>query len=404
MKTNISLEEARQLLMECAQPVEECSAALPDALDRVLSRNIHANIDLPPFPKSPVDGYALRAEDIARAQIANPVTLKVIEEVRAGYAPREKVTAQTTIKVMTGAPIPEGANAVVRFEDVKREGNLLELDQAVKAGHNIILAGEDVQKGERVAEQGAIINPPLLGLLAALGIKETAVFRKVKIAIFSTGDELTEPGAELGPGKIYESNLHSLVAACARLKAEPISFGVVPDDQAAIAARLSRALAQADLVITTGGVSAGDYDLVPDAVREVGAEGIFHKINMKPGSPMLAAKYNDKLILALSGNPAAAFVTFDLLVVPVIKKIMGLARQLPREMKAILAEDFLKASEQRRFLRAKIYSEREKNYVKLTGKQSNGILKSLVDCDAFVDVPAGSGPLAAGQEVSVVMI
>lgn len=404
MKTNVSLEEARQLLLEAAVPVEECVAALTDALGRVLSKDIHASANLPPFNKSPLDGYALRAKDTEKAEPSSSVLLRVIEEVRAGYMPCEKITAGTSVKVMTGAPIPDGADAVIRFEDVKREGDLVRLYHPVKAGSNIIPSGEDVEKGETIARKGMVINPPLLGLLAAAGVNEVPVFRKVKIAIFSTGDELMEPEAKLTPGKIYDSNLHSLIASCAKLGAEPIPMGIVPDEKPAIAERLAQALEQTDLVITTGGVSVGDYDIVPDAIREIGADNIFHKIDMKPGSPMIAAKYKNKLIAGLSGNPAAAFISFDLIVVPLIKKMAGFDKKLPSKISAILSDNFNKPSNQRRFLRAKLYADKGKVFVKLTGNQSNGVLKSIVDCDALIDIPAGSGPLSAGQEVSVVIL
>jgi molybdopterin molybdotransferase len=404
MKTNIALEEARELLLDFAQPVEDCLIALPESLGRVLSQDISASFDLPPFDKSPLDGYALRAADIKDAARQNPVTLQVIEEIQAGYMPREQVAAGTAIKVMTGAPIPVGADAVVKFEDVQRTGDLIELTAPEKSGGNIISLGEDVKQGEIVAQRGTLINPPLLGLLAAVGISQAPVFRQLKTAIFSTGDELMEPKEKLLPGKIYDSNLHSLFANCASLGAVPTSLGTVPDEKEAIVNRLLTALDQADVVITTGGVSVGDFDLVPAALAEIGAEVIFHRLKMKPGSPMIAAQYQNKLIIGLSGNPAAAFITFDLIAVPALKKMMGLSSPLYPELKAILTETYNKPSNQRRFLRAKLYQDKEKLCVKLTGNQSNGILKSLVNCNALIDIPAGSGSLAAGAEVRVVML
>ena len=271
-------------------------------------------------------------------------------------------------------------------------------------GRNIICAGEDVTNGEVVAKKGTMINPPLIGLLAAIGVDKVLVFDKIKIAVISTGDELVDPSQELMAGKIYNSNLHTLSACCMQLGTEPVSMGIVPDEADKIARRLNEAIEAADLVITTGGVSVGDYDMVAAALAEIGAEEIFWKVKMKPGSPMIAAKYKNKLIIGLSGNPAAAFITFDLLIAPVIKKMRGSEQLLPLRMSAILADDFNKPSRQRRFIRAKLEKTNNLDCVRLTGGQSNGVLKSLVNCNVLIDVPAGSGPLAAGQQAEAVVI
>ncbi|MBP2626570.1 MAG: moeA 3 [Firmicutes bacterium] len=404
MKTDISLEEAQTLLLELVQSVKECQVPLTSAVGRIVSQDIRTNINLPLFDKSPLDGYALKAKDTEDANSSNPVILEVIEEVPAGYMPKKQVTSGTAIKVMTGAPIPNGADVIIKFEDVKREENKVELYYPLRTGSNIIRVGEDVRQGEVIAKKGAVLNPPLVGLLAAIGVDAVSVFSKIKIAILSTGDELIDPSEELRSGKIYNSNLHCLGAYCSQLGAEPVSLGIVPDEEAAIVERINQGIELADLVITTGGVSVGDYDIVPTALKKIGADIIFWKIDMKPGSPIITAKYKNKLIIGLSGNPAAAFITFDLIVVPLIKRMMGIDKELPVKFSAILAENFNKPSEQRRFLRAKLQKNNRINYVELTGDQSNGVLKSMVACNALIDVPAGSGPLLAGQEVSAVMV
>lgn len=404
MRTGISLEEAQGLLLQAVAAVKTCEVSLANAVGRIVSQDIQTNINLPPFDKSPLDGYALQAGDTAAASLVKPAVLEVIEEVRAGYMPQRQVTAGKAIKVMTGAPIPEGADVIVKFEDVQRIDKQVEIYEPLAAGSNIIRAGEDVCQGEIIATKGTILNPPLVGLLAAIGVATVPVVSKTKVAILSTGDEVIDPSEKLRPGKIYNSNLHSVSAYCSQLGAEPVAIGIVPDEKTAIVERITQAAAQADLVITTGGVSVGDYDIIPFALKQMGAEIIFWKIDMKPGSPIIAAKYQDKLIIGLSGNPAAAFITFDLLVVPVIKKMLGIDKELPPKISAILADNFDKPSQQRRFLRAKVQKVNEINYVKLTGNQSNGVLKSMIACDVLIDVPAGSGPLQAGQEVSAVML
>ena len=351
-----------------------------------------------------MDGYALRAEDIVTAQAAHPVALEVIEEVAAGYAAEKKVTPGTTIKVMTGAPIPEGADIVIRFEDVTRRENTALMTTPLRSGSNVIRAGEDVKKGEYVAATGSLIVPPLVGMLAALGYTALPVFDKVKIALASTGDELLEPSQPLQPGKIYNSNLYSLAAACSRMGAQPVILGNVMDQAGAVAEAIAKGLREGDIVITTGGVSVGDYDAVPDALDLLGAKVIFRGVDVKPGSPVLAAEKDGKLILCLSGNPAAAMITFELIAVPLIKKFMGLTGCFPAKTQAVFADDFIKPSPQRRFLRGKLHLGNEGNYVTLTGGQSNGVLQSLVHCNVLIDIPAGSGRVSRGQNVTALIV
>lgn len=404
MKRNIALEEAQELLLSMARPVGECSLPLYEAVGRVISRDIQAPIQLPPFNKSPLDGYAVRGQDTQRASATSPVCLEVIEEVAAGHSAERKVTAGTTIKVMTGTPIPKGADAVIKYEDVTRTGNFCRLYGPVAAGSNVILAGEDVKKGEHITGRGALVSPAMVGLIAALGYAEVAVYNKVKIAVISTGDELIDQSQKLQPGKIYNSNLPSLVAACMRMGTQITALGNVPDQLGAIEDIISLGLADADVVITTGGVSVGDYDMVPDALSRMGVNVIYRGVDIKPGSPVVAAEHNNKFIICLSGNPAAALITFELIAVPLIKKKMGLMNYLPARVGAVLADDFAKPSPQRRFLRGRLHMAAGRNVVELTGEQSNGILKSLINCNAYIDVPAGSGRMTAGQDVSVLVV
>lgn len=404
MRERVLLEEAQTLLLDKVQPMPVTKISLFHAIGRIAAEDIYAPLSIPSFNKSPLDGYALRAEDIKNADLSHPTKIEVIEEVPAGYVPTMKVGPGKAIKIMTGAPIPAGADIVIKYEDILRVDNTIQVFEPLQSGSNIILAGEDVRQGELIARKGELITSPLIGLLASMGFREVSVFDQAQVAILSTGDELLDPSEDLQPGKIYNSNQYSLAARCIELGTEAIIMGIVPDRREAIAEHIEQSLEQADIVITTGGVSVGDYDLVQDALLDIGADIIFWRVAMKPGSPMLAAAKDGKLILGLSGNPAAALVTFDLIVVPVIKKLMGKDNYLPTRIKAIFKDQFAKASPQRRFLRGSLENKDGQNYIKLSGAQSNGILKSMIGCNVLIDVPAGSGALTEGQEVSALII
>lgn len=403
MKKNAALEEARQLLLAQAAPAGERQVFLAEAAGSVLSRDVVAPLNLPPFDRSPLDGYALRAADVRQASAAQPVALRVVEEVRAGFVASQAVGAGCAVKIMTGAPLPDRADVVVPFEDVACRGDLVCITEPLASGSNIIYAGEDVAAGDLAAEAGTLVTPPLVGLLAALGMETVPVYGKCRVALFSTGDELLEPPQALQPGKIYNSNLHSLRAYCRMVGAETVTLGTAVDEETVIAARLEEALLQADLVMTTGGVSVGDYDLLPAALRKVGAKILFHGLDMKPGSPAMGAVCRGKPILALSGNPAAALIAFELLGAPLLKKMLGWKNVLPQRVGAILDDDFAKTSRQRRFVRVRLEAQGMQLHAKLAGSQSNGALQSMAVSNALLDVPAGSGPLKAGQSVEAVL-
>lgn len=400
MKKNVSLEEAQSLLLDRAEPVDECSVALLDAFGRILSQDIIAPISIPPFDKSALDGYALIAGDTITAEPSVPVQLQVIDETRAGYPAQEKVVPGTAIKLMTGAPIPEGANVVIKYEDIIRNGDIVSIFRPLKANDNIIHAGDEVKEGDLVARRGSVVNPGMVALLAGIGIHRVPVHRRLRIAIMSTGDELISPPEKLQPGKIYNSTLFGLMARCRELGAQPIDLGIVPDSIKVTSARMARGLEEADIVISTGGVSVGDYDVVKDAMVEAGGELLFWQISMKPGSPMATAIKDKKFFIGLSGNPAAAMVTFDLVVVPLIKKMMGMENPLPVKINGIFADKFPKASPQRRLLRAKLARKDGLDYFTLTGDQSNGALTSMVTCNVLLDIAAGSSGINYGQSVS----
>ncbi len=399
MKFNITLEEAQSLILERCQPVATESVHLTDALGRILVKDIRAEENIPPFVRSPYDGYAFRSEDTAVATKANPVTLKVIEEVPAGYAPQKKVINGEAVKILTGAPIPEGADAVTKYEETGINGTYVEIYTSFRPNENIVPAGEDVAIEEVIAYKGTVVSPPVIGLMSALGITEVEVYKRPRIAIISTGDELLDISEPLSPGKIRNSNAYTLAAYCKELGADPIIMGTVRDKTEDVAQFIKQGLNDADMVITTGGVSVGDYDVVRDAVKAAEAETLFWKIEIKPGSPSLAAVKDGKLILALSGSPAAAMVIYQLVGIVLIKKLAGWSEVFHPQTQVILKKDFRKASPRRRFLRGKLMVEDGTAYVETIGAQGNGVLRSLIGCDILAEIPEGSGPLKAGEKL-----
>lgn len=405
MNLKVTIEEAQQILLEAAAvPSDEEIVSLDDSLGRVVYKNINAPYQLPLFNKSPLDGYAMRSEDIQTATAENPVILEVQEEYHAGYMPDKPVVKGKASKLMTGAPMPEGADIVIKYEDIERIDNKIKVFYPLKKNSNVIFAGEDVKRGECIVKAGAVINPAMIGALAAVGVSKVSVQRKIKVALISTGDELIDPAEPLVEGKIFNSNLHGLKASVTASGAEAIVIGTVIDDKDKIKAALMTALDQADIVITTGGVSVGDYDFIPDCIKEVGAQILFKGVKIKPGSPAIAAKFHNKIILGLSGNAAAASITFQLLAVPLIKKIQGRKETFFPNVKARLMNDFSKTSPQRRILRGRFTIESHEKEIYLTGSQTNGSVQSMIDCNALIDVPSGSDKLYRNQEVSVILI
>ena len=404
MKQNISLEEAQNLLLERTFQPESMDVSVIEAFGRVLSQDMVATNNLPFFDRSPLDGYALLARSTEDASPLRPVCLRVLEEIPAGYVAAQKVSMGTAIKVMTGAPIPDGADVVVKFEVVERKGDVVSIFHPLKSRDNIVYSGEDINKGTVVAQRGTIVTPPLIGLLADLGTSCVSVYRQISAAILSTGDELTSLGEELRPGMIYDTNRYVLQGRCKELGVRPVMLDKVPDHKEAIAERICEGLTQADMVITTGGVSVGDYDLVKAALQTLGADIIFWKLDMKPGSPMVAATKDNKLIIGLSGSPAAALLTFDLLVIPLLRKMMGRQKYLHSKIQGILLNGYKKSGGNRRFLRACLVQKNGNLFIKLAETQNNSALQSMISCNVLVDVPACSAPLNPGDRVTAVLV
>lgn len=397
LKQGISVEEARSLLLSIPVSPEGETVPVEHANGRVLARDMFAPEQIPPFARSPFDGYALRAEDTKSASRENPVTLSITEEIPAGKAPEFEIKPGFAAKILTGAPVPVGADTTIKYEETEFTTETVTLFAPLQPGKNIVGAGEDVRIGDRIAEAGTVVTPPVAGLLAGLGICNVPVFRKPVVAIVNTGDELLYAHEPLRPGKIRNSSCYTLRAYLEERGAVVIDGGTAKDRTEDIAAHIEEAIKTADMVVTTGGVSVGDYDLVLSAAKHLGAEILYWKTLMKPGGSGLAAVYRGKLILGLSGNPAAAVVSLLIQGMPFVRRLAGCREVLPEKLRVRTLSDFPKNSPQRRFLRGRlVVTEGTAGFLAMEG-QGNGVISSLVGCDLIGEIPAGSPPLPAGS-------
>ena len=399
----IELEQAVELLLAKAKiPQETEEVPLTAALGRPLAEDVRADFDNPPFDRSPLDGYALIAADTVDATRENPARLRLVGEECAGDFFAGTVNPGEALRIMTGGAMPQGTDAVIRQEDVTVADGMLEVPYPLKHHENYCLAGEDIKQDTLLIRQGEVLDAPRIGVLASQGQAKVKVCRRPRLALGGTGDELLQPGEPLAPGKIYNSNLYLLAARLQELGAETKILGIIPDDPQGAADQLRRCLDWADLLLTTGGVSVGKKDIMHEVIKLLPAQRLFWGVQMKPGYPLLAYEAAGTLGLALSGNPFAAYTTFELLARPLIDKLSGRTpRPFPR-LKATLKNDFPKASRGRRFIRA--CCDIATGTVSIPSQHSSGSLFSAVGCNALIDLPAGTGKLSAGDVVKVLLL
>ena len=399
---DIELEQAVEILLAHASPVTETEdVPLLDAVGRVAAEDIKAGFDNPPFDRSPLDGYTFAAASTRMATAESPVTLRVVAEECAGDFFAGTVGAGECVRIMTGGAIPKGCDCVVRQEDVREDGDAIRVPFTSKPYENYCYAGEDIKKGTVILRQGQIIRAAQIAVLASEGHATVHVHQRVRVAVASTGDELLQPGEPLRPGKIYNSNLYLLAGRLKELGAEVTVVGSVPDDVERATEVIASYADKVDVFLTSGGVSVGKKDIMHGVVPALGAERLFWRVCMKPGAPAIAYTRGRLLGIALSGNPFAAFATFELMAKPALLRIAGQTDVMPARRRAVLADAFPKECLGRRFLRARMEAD---GRVSLPDQHESGSLFSAAGCDAFVDVPAGTKPLAAGTEVEVVLL
>ena len=399
MKHNLGYKEVRQLLLERCRTVGTETVALEASRGRVLAEDQKALFSIPDFEKSPYDGYALRAEDTAGASAEAPVTLTIVEEVPAGAFPTKAVTEGTAVKILTGAPIPQGADVVVPFERTKFTERTVTLFAPLKRRDNIVRIGEDVDAGTLLARRGDRVDLGIASSLACQGIREVPVYRRPLVGLIATGTELCEPGEARAPGQIYNSNRYSIQFALEEAGCAVRYLGLAGDETEKIAGCMEEALTDCDAVVLTGGVSVGDYDLTPAAMERIGADILGRGCAIKPGMACAFAEKNGKLLLGLSGNPASSVTTFYAAVLPVIRRLCGESQSIPPEVDMTLVDGFGKASRCTRLLRGFLDMSSGEGRFYPADRQGNVAISSMIGCNAMAIIPQGSGPVEAGTRV-----
>lgn len=394
----LSVEEALEQILARVSRLEAERVELLGALGRVLAEPIVSRREIPPWPNSAMDGYALRAGDTSQ----HGVTLAVVARVAAGMMPQRGVGAGEAARIFTGAPLPEGADAVIPQEEVEVAGEGVVVRRRVEAGEHVRPRGEDVRAGERVLDPGRAIGPGEIGLLATLGFPVVTVVRRPRVAILSTGNELADLGQEPEAGQIPNTNTYSLMAQVLESGGDPINLGVAPDRLEAIEERVHAALA-ADLVVSSAGVSVGELDLVKAAFERVGAELHLWRVNMRPGKPITFGSVRGRPLFGLPGNPVSAMVTFELFVRPALRKMAG-HRTLDRpRLRARVLAPIPNPGSRRGYLRVRLERAGEGWGARLTGEQGSAILRSMVAADGLA-VVAPNTELRPGESVEVIVL
>lgn len=363
----------------------------------MLAEALHATENIPPFDNSAMDGFAVRAADVEGATEEKPAVLSVVETVAAGYAPTKQVAAGQAARIMTGAMMPEGADAVVMQEVTQQDADEVKVFESIDKTGNVRFTGESVAEGQQVMEKGKHLRPPEISMLASLNCAEATVHRKPTVAIVSTGDELTPLGERLEPGKIRDSNRYGLYAQVEEAGGIPIDMGIAPDDEAETERIFRAALAKADALITSGGVSVGEHDVVKTVLAKLGKIN-FWRVAMKPGKPQAYGIADGKPIFGLPGNPVSSLVVFELFVRPALLKMAGHTNLFRPTFKAVLAESVTNRDGRVNYMRAILKVSDGEITAQTTGPQGSGILHSLVLANGLITIPTAT-TLHVGEKV-----
>lgn len=398
----ITLEEALNIMVKAfnPKPLGVEMVPLQEAAGRVLAEDVYAPIAVPPFDRAAMDGYAVRAEDTYGAEEQKPVSLKVIGRIEAGEEASRAVGRGEALEIATGAPIPPGADAVIPVELTSQRGNLIEAYHPVRSGENIAYAGSDLAAGELALRRGSLLTPREIGVLASLGLKEAPCYRRPKVCVASTGRELLPPGETLPPGKIYDVNSYTVSAAVEEQACQPILLGVIPDEEEDLRRKLSEGLSLGDLLVISGGTSAGAGDLLYRVLGEMG-EILFHGVSVKPGKPSLAAKVRGKPVLGLPGYPASALMVFHKLFSPILRGFAGLAPESPESfVEARVGEKIFSAQGRLDLIPVHLVNTGE-GLTAFPVEGGSGAISTLSDAEGFLEVPESKTFLEPGENVKV---
>jgi len=401
----LSLEEARHILKESfsPKPVGVERVPLSEALDRVLAKDVVAQVDVPPFDRSTVDGYAVKAADTFGADEDRPVALKFCGQVTVGEPPSVVVEKGMTAEIATGAPLPKGADAVVMVEYSIRRDDTILIHRPVSKGENVMEAGSDIHKGEKILRKGQRLASREIGVLAALGFTKVDVYKRPRIAVISTGAEIVEPGKLLQPGKVYDINVHTLSAAVLECGGEPINLGIIPDERNQLEAAVKKALNSADAVVTSGGVSVGPKDIIPQVLDTLGKPGvIISGIAVKPGKPTTIAMISGKPVFSLPGHPTSSLLVFHLIVRPIICKMAGRKEETSPMVKAVAATKMFPARGRRTFVMVNLtHDKKGRLFASPVPTGLSGAITTLAKASGFVEIEEEKQFINEGEEVRV---
>jgi molybdopterin molybdotransferase len=382
--------------------------SIDESFGRFLSEDLVATSDVPHFDRAPYDGFAVRSIDTKAASQNSPIEFKVVEHLGAGMITSKVIRDYEAVRIMTGAMMPEGTDAVVMFEVAKtyEKDNIpyMSIKRSFNAGDNVSFRGEDAKEGEVLVRKGVLINPGIQAMLATFGYYKVPVAKKPLIGLFATGTELLEVDEELIPGKIRNSNSHMISAQIQRSGATVHYFGKLPDEFDTCFEAVKNALGKVDMLITTGGVSVGDFDYLPAIYEKLGAEVLFNKVSMRPGSVTTVAQLEGKLLFGLSGNPSACYVGFELFARPIIRKMLFSNLPHLRKEKAILEVDFPKANPFTRFVRSAFSIKDGRLNVTPSGLDKSNIIMSLSGANSLMILPGGTRGFHAGCEVDILLL
>ena len=400
----VSIEEGRQKILDAVTIVPTETIPLGDAYGRVLAMDVVAMEDVPSFDRSPLDGYAFRAEDTFGASKETPVTLKVIDYIPAGDISHVPVTKGTAVRLMTGAPVPEGADCVCKYEETDFTEQEVKIFCPGKQNDNIIRKGEDVVKGTVLAEKGTVIDSGLMGTLAGQNIPEPLVYKQICAGIIATGSELVPVGQEPGPGMIIDTNEYTLTGAMEHMGFRVRRYGIADDTEEAIADILKKAMQECDVILITGGASVGDFDVTPKAMEKAGIRLLFQGVDMKPGKACEYGVCGEKLVCGLSGHPSSSLTNLLLVGLAGLRKMSGIKDYLPKEIDLVLANDFGKQSKNDRVIRGTLMIEDGIAKIRVPKGQGNVMISSTIGSDCVAVVPGGRGPLKAGDKIKGYLI